>query len=66
MQIHGDIGPQVTALCSHMQSIDLGAMVEEVTLPQETEVATPIFELYIAMQEVVRSVHLLPGAVKMT
>lgn len=60
MQIDGDIGPQVTALCIQMQSMDLGAMVEDVTLPQEAEVATPIFELYLAMQEMVRLVYLLP------
>lgn len=59
MQIDGDIGPQVTALCIQMQSMDLGAMVEDVTLPQEAEVSTPIFELYLAMQEMVRSVYLL-------
>jgi hypothetical protein len=64
MQIHGDIGPQVTALCIQMQSLDLGTMPEEVGLPQETEVATPIFELYLAMQEMVRSVYLLPGTIK--
>lgn len=64
MQIHGDIGPQVTALCIQMQSMDLGAMVEEVALPQETEVATPIFELYLAMQEMVRSVYLLSAEIK--
>lgn len=64
MQIHGDIGPQVTALCIQMQSMDLGAMVEEVTLPQETEVATPIFELYLAMQDMVRSVYLLSAEIK--
>jgi hypothetical protein len=61
MQIDGDIGPQVTALCIQMQSMDLGAMVEDVTLPQEAEVATPIFELYLAMQEMVRLVYLLPA-----
>jgi hypothetical protein len=41
-----------------MQSMDLGAMVEDLTLPQEAEVATPIFELYLAMQEMVRLVYL--------
>ncbi|XP_069688099.1 BAI1-associated protein 3 isoform X2 [Periplaneta americana] len=58
--IHGEIGPQVTALCIQMQSMDIGTMMEDVTLPQEAEVATPIFELYLAMQEMVSFREHLP------
>jgi hypothetical protein len=64
MQIHGDIGPQVTALCIQMQTKDLGAMIDEVTLPHEAEIATPIFELYLSMQQMVRSVNLLLNIMK--
>jgi hypothetical protein len=64
MQIHGDIGPQVTALCIQMQTKDPGAMIDEVTLPYEAEIATPIFELYLSMQQMVRSVNLLLDIIK--
>jgi hypothetical protein len=64
MQIHGDIGPQVSALCIQMQTKDLGAMIDEVTLPHEAEIATTIFELYLSMQQMVRSVNLLRGVIK--
>ena len=39
-----------------MQSTDIGTAMDDMILPQEAEVATPIFELYIAMQEMVRLV----------
>lgn len=64
MQIHGDIGPQVTALCIQMQTKDLGAMIDEVTLPHEAEIATTIFELYLSMQQMVRLVNLLWDVIK--
>lgn len=64
MQIHGDIGPQVTALCIQMQTKDLGAMIDEVTLPHEAEIATTMFELYLSMQQMVRLVNLLWGVIK--
>jgi hypothetical protein len=64
MQIHGDIGPQVTALCVQLQTLDLGAMIDEVTLPHEAEIATPIFELYLSMQQMVRSVNFLLSVIK--
>jgi len=37
-----------------MQTKDLGAMIDEVTLPHEAEIATTIFELYLSMQQMVR------------
>nr|CAD7398842.1 unnamed protein product [Timema poppensis] len=49
--VHSDLGPQVTALCINIQNLEIGK--DDIGLPPGSEVATPIFELYIAMQEFV-------------
>lgn len=54
----------MTALCVQLQTLDLGAMIDEVTLPHEAEIATPIFELYLSMQQMVRSVNFLLSVIK--
>nr|CAD7193595.1 unnamed protein product [Timema douglasi] len=51
MCVHSDLGPQVTALCINIQNLEIGK--DDIGLPPGSEVATPIFELYIAMQEFV-------------
>lgn len=53
MQVVNELGPEITTLCQHLRTSELGG--ETPALPPGAEVGTPIFELYLSVQEFSKS-----------
>ncbi|GLH13404.1 uncharacterized protein GBIM_17982 [Gryllus bimaculatus] len=60
LEVHNDLSHQVAALCIQMQNTELGIPTDELVLAPGAELATSIFELYLAMQELVNFRENLP------